>query len=417
MTTPPTEPSAPAPSEGPTGEGPVSAGMTAQEAKARAAATKQGPIGIGVAAVAGVALMARYLFWPMDGVPPYVTGGLIGLVVAGLSIERQRRKTLDRPWMPGTSLIVAVGLGVVSIGIGWFRADLLALIDGFETRERTLPGFTMALPPWEVEELDLNPRSGEIKLAAPTGNGRFIRSVWNVSDPAAVDQLSTMLVGSGAEIVAQTAIEVGGHEGTRFAIAYAGGKRARIAHWYCPEHQRAHQVWTFLSVGDATLDDIAATLEDGVWCHEPIEGGMPPPKMPEATAPDGWGVDKRVESTVFTSPDDTLALTLFAMLPDAKIAPTLKDAPELRLNVLRGLVMGTAVTLDDSVGALLGKGAPITVFRGTAGEGEEQEQLLFAAYACHGPDGTVVALASAPMGASTTPLEELLQTATCPEQR
>ncbi len=372
------------------------------------------PWGLLAACVGVIGLVVRYLFWELGEVPAGVTGGGIGLVVAGAHVERIRRARTTRPWsfLHLTGIVAVAAL--LSLGAVWMRPMLFEATTSDVTYE--MPGLRWTGPGWEVKEREDRFDFGQLVLAAPGGTGRFIRFGWARDRQGRREELEALIASTNQKIASVEEVSVSGHVGYRFeATMIDGTKRNFATHWFCPEHGRTQSLTTFLSLDRDALMEKHVAYEQSAECHVPFDGELPRIVFPMVVMPDGFGRMDNPDAVSLINENETEVFIFPPALPESEISAKLQTEVELLKLILGGLLRTQLFTVEQKPTVVAEQGGERTaLWEGTASMEDGKVRLVFAAWPCAEQDLSMLGLYLGPQDKPIDSARQILLGAACP---
>lgn len=301
---------------------------------------KERNLGLAAMAAGAVLVAVKHVVFPYDDAyNAILNGGGAGLAVAGVSAFRKSAWAGQRPGLKLLALAYVPLLFALSMGALWLR--LKGVDPDVELVPRSVMGYRLSLPEWEVKEQPRHAVADALRVEAPTGKGRFIELRWSAATEDLVDIAETVYAQPplSATVRERVPATVSGMQRSIALLEGQGGKRMALTTWRCPRDNRNAYLTTFLSMSAQDLVTLHRRVVESVQCEEPPAGTGPVfPAIPEMK---GFSRSDGTDDSVIVLMGDDAAVSL-ALAPgipgrktfDEMSGPDLKKAESLVLTLL-----------------------------------------------------------------------------------
>jgi hypothetical protein len=171
----------------------------------------------------------------------------------------------------------------------------------FPIRTQNLPGVTISLPDWAVEEKVELFEAGGIKLKDPRRDGRYIAVYWTDSDRVQPDDYVKAV--TDLPPVHRDPTFVDGHEGVTYTLRGSDEIQAVVTIWNCPAEHRVLRVFSFLDDTPRAQRGIHDRVVASVKCHTGEKGSPPPLIYPNFAPPSDFVREPHPNILRYTGPD------------------------------------------------------------------------------------------------------------------
>lgn len=262
------------------------------------------PWGWVLVAVGVSAHVTRFLVWPLEA--PQLVAKLssavpMGLVMAGLQLERQRRAREGRI-LPGAVVFATIAFAIaVALLAAVARSAIVHSASSRPPRfTLRLPGIEVTAPNWEIRAKGERFQQGRLTANEFGGAGMFFELQWTESDPESVADLEALWKSLGFHVTNQSAASVSSHAATRFELATAEGSRHALATaWHCKNDRRSLWALSIHAAGEETAT-IHSEVLGGLRCHRPLDKPLPKPAFPSFAPPPGFREEMSATALAYT---------------------------------------------------------------------------------------------------------------------